>query len=409
MQEVSKYAVGVDVGTGSVKCVVATVGDDGVLTIVGAGQTANGGMRKGVVADLAGPAKAIDTVLGEVERMSGYEVNNATLSINGAHILSTKTDGMIAVGGMDHEITLEDLDRVEEVAATGKIPANREILELVPYSYRLDGQENIKDPVGMMGSRLEIKANVVSALKPHCQNIAKAAELANVHSDRLTVSVAAAARAVLTEKQRENGVAVIDYGAATTGIAIFEENDLQFVSVLPWGSNNVTMDLAMALKVDTDIAEEVKRKHASALSDKATKEVVFKQDKKELYFKRADIDEAVEARLEETFDAVKKELKRAGYDRKLPEGIVLVGGGSKLKDLDLFVREYLGVSVKLGNPARSVNIGTEVESSEFAAAVGLAMIDSLSAPVQTKHKKSKKPASGAGGGAMQKFFAKFKV
>ena len=406
MQEVSRYAVGVDVGTSSVKCVVATVDDDGALTIVGAGQTPNSGMRKGVITDLAGPAKAIDTVLGEVERMSGYEVNDATVNINGSHILSTKTDGMIAVGAMDHEITVEDLDRVDEVAATGKIPANREILELVPYNYRLDGQENIKDPVGMTGSRLEIKANVVSALKPYCQNTVKAAELANVRADKVVVSVIAAAKAVLNEKQRENGVAVIDLGAATTSLVVFEEGDLQFTAVVPWGSNNITMDLAMALKTDTEVAEEVKRKYASAVSDSSAKEVIFKRDKQELYFKRADIDEAVEARLEEVFDAVRKELKRAGYDRRLPEGVVLVGGGAKLKNISEFVKEYLELSVKLGNPAKNVNIGAEVEQTEFAAAVGLAMIDATSHPA---HGKKRAKSSSSKTSLFKKFFAKFKV
>jgi cell division protein FtsA len=377
-----------------------------MLTIVGVGQAPNSGMRKGVVADLAGPAKAIDTVLGEVERMSGYEVNNATININGSHILSTKTDGMIAVGAMDHEITLEDLDRVDEVAATGKIPANREILELVPYNYRLDGQENIKDPVGMIGSRLEIKANVVSALSPYCQNVAKAAELANVHADKLVASTVAAARAVLTETQRENGVAVIDFGATTTGIIIFEEGDLQFTSILPWGSNNITMDLAMALKTDTEIAEEVKRKHASAVSDSSAKEVVFKRDKQEFYFKRADIDEAVEARLEEVFDTVKKELKRAGYDRKLPEGVVLVGGGAKLKDVSEFVKEHLELSVKLGNPAKNVIVGAEAQSTEFAVAVGLAMTDAMSQPVKHGKKRTKNSNKG---GVIKKLLSKFKV
>ncbi|MDR0591375.1 MAG: cell division protein FtsA [Candidatus Nomurabacteria bacterium] len=407
MQEISRYAVGVDVGTSSVKCVVATVDDDGVLTVVGAGQTPNSGMRKGVVVDLAGPAKAIDTVLGEVERMSGYEVNNATINIGGSHILSTKTDGMIAVGALDHEITVEDLDRVDEVAATGKIPANREILDLIPYSYRLDGQENIKDPVGMVGSRLEIKANVVSALKPHCQNVAKAAELANVHIDKMVASAAAAAKSVLNEKQLENGVALIDLGAATTGVVVFEEGELQFISVLPWGSNNITMDLAMALKVDTEVAEEIKRKYASAVSDSSAKEVVFKRDKQELYFKRADIDEAVEARLEEIFDGVKKDLKRAGYDRKLPEGVVLVGGGANLKDLAEYVKEHLELSVKLGNPAKFVNVGAEVEGSEFATAVGLAMTDAVSGGAKGTGKKRSK--SSAKKGLVKGFFAKFKV
>ncbi len=155
-------------GTSKVRCVVGHVdGSTGIPTIVGVGEAPNSGMRKGVVVNLQGPSDAIDHALGEAERMSGYEVNEATLSINGSHILSTKADGMIAVGMADHEINSEDLQRIEEVATTGKIPANREILEVVPLSYTLDGQGGIKDPITMTGTRLEISANVISAMAPY--------------------------------------------------------------------------------------------------------------------------------------------------------------------------------------------------------------------------------------------------
>ena len=162
MQDSSRYAVGIDIGTTKVRCVVAVVDDSqGVPNIVGVGEASNTGMRKGTVVHLQGPAKAIDSALGQAERMSGYQVDEATLSINGAHILSTKTDGMIAIGAIDHEITPADIARLEDVATSGKVPANRQILELVPFSYRLDGQDGIKDPLGMTGTRLEINAHVV--------------------------------------------------------------------------------------------------------------------------------------------------------------------------------------------------------------------------------------------------------
>ncbi|HSW91202.1 MAG TPA: cell division protein FtsA, partial [Candidatus Saccharimonadales bacterium] len=236
MQDTSRYAVGIDIGTTTVRCVVGHIdATTGAPTIVGVGQVPNSGMRKGIVANLTGPAQAIDDALGEAERMSGYQVNAASVSINGTHILSTKADGMIAVGGMDHEIVGEDLVRIEEVATLGKVPANREILEVVPHSYRLDGQDNIKDPLGMTGTRLEINANVVSALVPHLTNLQKSAEMAKVDPHVITPAVLAAARAVLTEQQLENGVAVVDLGGATTSVAVFEEGDLQYVGIIPFG------------------------------------------------------------------------------------------------------------------------------------------------------------------------------
>lgn len=200
MQETSRYTVGIDVGTTTVRCVVGhSDGTNGAPTIVGVGSAPNNGMRKGVVAHLSGPAQAIDDALGEAERMSGYQVNTAVLSINGSHIMSTKADGMIAVGGSDHEINHDDLARIEEVATIGKIPANRKILDVVPHSYRLDGQDNIKDPLGMTGTRLEIDANIISALAPHIDNLTKAAEMAKVQAIAVTPAVLAASRAVATE------------------------------------------------------------------------------------------------------------------------------------------------------------------------------------------------------------------
>lgn len=375
MQEQPRYAVGIDVGTKTVRAVVAHIdGVTGAPKIVGVGTSANSGMKKGVVSNLTGPASAIDLALEQAERMSGFQVEQATFSINGSHILSTKADGMVAVGSQNNEVSQDDISRLEEVAMTGKVPANREILEVVPHSYRLDGQDNIKNPIGMSGTRLEMRANVVSCLAPHVANIQKVAEMLKVQIDSLVPSVLASAQAVLSESQMDNGVAVVDIGASTTGVAVFEEGDLQYVSVIPVGSQNVTNDLAIGLKVDPEIAEEVKLAHARFGGESAG-EVETKIDKQVYKFAQSEIDEIVEARFEEIFEAVNKELKRAGVAGKLPSGVVLVGGGSKVKNLADFAKEQLGLAVRQGVPRGFVGVSEEVSSPEFASSVGLMLID----------------------------------
>lgn len=375
MNENSQYAVGIDIGTSSVKCVVSTLDSEGKPTVVGVGVAPNNGMRKGTISNLAGPAKAIDDALGEAERMSGYQVNNAVISVNGAHILSTKTDGMIAVGSADHEISEDDLARIEDVATLGKIPANREILDFVPHSYRLDGQDGVRDPLGMSGTRLEVKANVVSALTPYVNNLHRSTEMANVHPDRTIASVVAASKAVLSEGQMESGVAVIDFGASTTGISIFEDGDLQYVKVLSVGSANITNDLAIGLKTVPEVAEIVKLQHGVAVARTESRNVMVKREKEHYSFDTTEIDEIIEARLEEIFDSIKKELKKAGKDKKLPSGVILVGGGANLRKLAEFSKSHLELASQIGRPLQINSAAGEIEKPEFAAAIGLMLED----------------------------------
>lgn len=415
MQDTSKYAVGIDIGTTKIRCVVGHVdASSGAPTIVGVGEVPNSGMRKGVVVNLAGPSKAIDDALGEAERMSGYQVNDATVSINGSHILSTKADGMIAIGMAGQEVNGDDIARLEDVATTGKVPANREILDLIPFSFRLDGQDGIKDPIGMVGTRLEINANVISALAPHVANLQKAAEQASVHVHALVPSPVAASRAVLTEQQLENGVAVIDFGGATTSLAIYEEGDLQYAAVIPVGSNNITNDLAIGLKTDPEIAELVKLQHASATGGRDSKKVTVKHDKEAFEFDLVDIDEIVEARLEELFEAIDKELKKAGRKGKLPNGLVLVGGGAQLKNLVEYAKNSLELAARIGKPKGFGGVAEQLESPAFATAVGLMFSDMQNAENPTSHKPSHK-SGGAGEsvkkatGALSKFLDRFRA
>ena len=411
MQENSKYAVGIDIGTTTVRCVVGHIDSaTGSPTIVGVGVAPNNGMRKGMVINLTGPATAIDDALGEAERMSGYQVDLATISINGSHILSTHADGMIAVGSNNHEITEDDLARIEEVANVGKIPANRNILEVIPHSYKLDSQDNIKNPIGMTGTRLEIDAHVVSVLEPHLSNLQKAAETAKVSDRSIIVAGVAAARSVLTEKQVENGVALIDIGGATTNIAIYEEGDLQYVAVIPIGGINITNDLAIGLKTDPEIAEKIKVEHGSAIIRGDSSGVSIKYNNETFSFQISDIDEIIEARLEEIFEAVTKELKRAGRLGKLPSGVVLTGGTANLKGITDYAKESLGIAARIGEISGFGGVVDGVNKPEFATAVGLMLIDAESNNYSGKNHKSKNKKSISGSsGVFSKLINRFRI
>ncbi|MDB5183519.1 MAG: ftsA [Candidatus Saccharibacteria bacterium] len=412
MQDSSRYAVGIDIGTTTVRCVVGHLdATTGTPTIVGVGEVINTGMRKGNVVNLNGPAQAIDDALGEAERMSGYEVNSATISINGSHILSTSTDGMVAVSAADHLVDHEDVVRLEEVATVGKVPANREILEVVPHSYRLDGQDNIKDPVGMTGTRLEINANVISAMVPQVGALHSTLDLAKVTPNGIIPSVVAAAKAVLSEQQLENGVAVIDMGGATTSIAVFEEGDLQYAAVIPVGSNNITNDLAIGLKTDPEVAEQVKLHHGSATPLTGSDKVSVKHAGETTEFDRDDINEIIEARLEEMFEAIGKELKKAGKHAKLPSGVVLTGGGAKLKHMVDYTKQTLGVAARVGGATGFGGVAEHIDEPQFATAAGLMLLDAQSDHHQNGGHKSGRGKSTANqaGGMLKRLLGRFKA
>lgn len=410
MDNNNRFVTGLDVGTENVRAVIASVNNDGKIAIVGYNEGKSAGMRKGIPANLAGPAGAIDKMLGDAERMGGYDVRSAYVSINGSTVISTHTEGMIAVGNAEHEINGEDLNRVEDVAVSGRIPANRDVLDVIPLEYALDGQGGIKDPLGMAGARLEIRANVISALTPNCENLKRATMNADVEALRLIPSVVAAAKAVLTERQKENGVAIIDFGATTTSIAIYEEGDLQYIGVVPVGSNNITNDLAIVLAIAPDLAEEIKTRFitGSFHTDKSPAIKVGKHG--ERAFERKEVEDVVIARLEEIFDEVRKKLKAAHYDQRLPEGIVLTGGGAKMRDIEIFAKKCLEAAVTIGVPQGLDGVSKAIEKPEFAAAVGLALIAAEDSQYQnstSKKSKKSKNTKSVSGGLLKKIFSKF--
>ena len=409
MDENKHFVTGLDVGTENVRAVIATVSKDGEIAIVGYNEGKSAGMRKGIPANLTGPAESIDHMLGDAERMGGYDVRNAYVSINGSTVISTHTEGMIAVGTVEHEINEEDLDRIEGVAVTGRIPANRDVLDVVPLEYALDGQGGIKNPLGMAGARLEMRACVISALTPNCENLKRATATADVKAERLVPSVVAAARAVLNDRQKENGVAVINMGAATTSVAIYEEGDLQYVGVVPAGSNNITNDLAIVLAIEPELAEEIKTRFITGDFDSEKSPAIKVGKNNDRTFDRKEVEEVVKARLEEIFGEVRKKLKAAKYDQRLPEGIILVGGGAKMRDIDLFAKKILEAAVKIGTPKDLNGVADAIEKPEFATAVGLALLAAEDSQYQTpggkKSAKSGKKSSKPN--IFKKLFSKF--
>lgn len=379
MQEVSRYAVGLDIGTSHVRVVVGHFDEQtGAPAIVGVATEPNQGMRKGTVVNLVNTAQAIDKALEAAERMSGHQIHNATVNINGSHVVGIASKGVIAVGSSGHEINSDDIARVEEAATVVQLPANREIVEVTPRSYQLDGQDNIKDPLGMTGVRLEVDAYVITALAPHVKNLEKACEMTETAIDTILLSGIASSRAVLTEQQMENGVLLIDMGSATTNLVVFDEGDLLHVAVLPVGGNNITNDLAIGLKVDLDVAEKVKIEHAVAHSDfrrGKVDSVNVMVDGTKHEFATSEIDMVVDARLEEIFEQITAELKKIGRVAKLPGGVVLVGGGSELKGLADYAKQALNLSARVGKPSQLGGVGDEVANPSYTAAVGLMLSD----------------------------------
>ncbi|MGH7239181.1 MAG: cell division protein FtsA, partial [Candidatus Saccharimonadales bacterium] len=257
-----------------------------------------------------------------------------------------------------------------------KLPPNREIIQVFAKSYALDGQGNIKDPVGMTGVRLEVDTHLVTASTPNLKSLDLALEKAQIAANRYTVSSLAAAEAVMTRQQKEAGTAIIDIGAGTTNIAILEDGEVQHVGVLPIGSTHLTNDLAIGLKTDLDVAEQVKLKYAS-LGGLEKEQIKLKVDGKEYMFMTEDIKMITEARLEELFEYVSRELVKAHRAGKLPGGVVLVGGGSKIADLSDFVREQLGLPARLGSLQPIGGLAEAVDDPAYFTSVGLTMLDML--------------------------------
>lgn len=380
------HYVGLDIGTSQVRCVIGTrdVNDPAAISVIGHGVGTNQGMRKGVIMHVDETVDAVVQAITEAERIAGVRVERATVNVNGAHVAGMNSRGTIAISSPNREITPEDRDRVEEAAAIVKLPANREILQVFAKNYRLDGQDNLKDPVGMHGVRLEVDCHILTAATPNVRNLDLALEKAQVHPQHRTVSSLAAAEAVLDRKQKEAGTAVIDIGAGTTNLVVIEDGEIQHVAVIPMGGTHITNDLAIGLRTDLDVAEQVKLKHVM-LGDTTDKTYRIIVEGTGYTFEQTETNMIVEARVEELFEYVDKELNKIHRSRKLPGGIVIVGGSAALPGLAEFAKERMQLPARIGKIRGLAGLVDTVDDPSFATATGLMLLDILLAPFANDH------------------------
>ena len=371
-----QFFVGLDVGTSKVRCVVGSVDpqDPSKAAVVGHGEAKNRGMRKGVIAHLDDVVEAITTTLNEAERVSGAKINNVTVNVNGSHVSGINSTGVIAISTADRQIGNEDRMRAEEAATIVNLPANREIIQVFAKNYRVDGQDSIKDPVGMHGVRLEVDTHIVTAATPNVHSLDIVLEKAEVTPTHRTVSSLAAAEAVLSREQKEAGTLILDIGAGTTNLAVIEDGEVQYVGVIPVGSINLTNDLAIGLKTDLSIAEQVKVEHATLSPNKATR-VRVTANRKHHEFEYDDVVMITEARMEELFELVEKELKRIHKSGRLPGGVVIVGGGAKIPGIAEFASEKLQLAARVGKLQPLGGIIDTVKDATYTTAIGLMLLD----------------------------------
>lgn len=373
-----QYYAGVDLGSATVRVVVAKRdGAAGQLMLIGVGEVPMEGMQKGVVTDVEEAVASLGRALDVAERMSGVPVERAYVSVNGAHISSQNSRGVIAVSRADGEVTADDVARVVNAAQAISLPNNREILHVLPQDFVVDGQERIHDPVGMTGVRLEVDAHMVEGSAPFIKNVAKVVNQAGVHIEDFVFAPLAAGAATLAKRQRELGVALVDLGAGTTSVVIYEENVLLHTVVLPLGASHITNDIAIGLRTSIDVAEAVKRQHGTALPDtvKQSERIVIEgNDEGEADHEsvsRQEVANIIRARLDEIFSFIDRELKQINRSGLLPAGVVLTGGGAMLPGIVDVAKKKLRLPARLGVPEGFGGIADTAASPAFAVALGL--------------------------------------
>ncbi len=369
--------VGLDVGTSKVRTIIASIKsrEDSRPKIIGVGESSSAGMRKGMVVDIEEVTKSIKRSVDNAERVSGTTIDKVFVSIGGSHIRSRVNKGVAAVSRADEEFTQEDVLRAIDNASILYLDPNREIIHILPREFSIDGQTGIQDPRGMSGFKLEVDALIVEGLSPYIKNLRKCVNNAGLEVQGLVLDVLVASQAVLTKKQKELGVLVLDFGAGTVGMAVYEEGKLLHLNVIPVGSGHITNDIAIGLRTSIETAEKVKLAYGCCLPEgvnkKDTVDLSKIDEKEEGIVSRREISRIVEARIDEIFSLVNKELKKINRERLLPAGVVITGGGAKTPELVDLAKEKLKLPVQIGFPQGVDGLVEKIDEPTFATAIGL--------------------------------------
>lgn len=405
--------VGLDIGSTAVKLVVGQkmVNESAErLQILGAVTVPAQGINRGVVNSIEDATSAISVCLEKAERLIGVSITNVWVGINGPNLKCEKSHGVVAVGRSDNEITQDDVNRAIEAAQALSVPPNYEILHVIPVKFSVDNQEDIKDPIGMTGVRLEVETLIIQGLSSQIKNLTKAIYRTGLEIEDLILSPLAAAEVVIGSKQKELGAALINIGSSTTSLAVFEEGELLHAAVIPIGSEHITADVAIGLRCPINLAERIKLEYGSAKGDKYTKkdEVDVSDLAKEeniseegMVISKKYVAEIIEARVEEIFEKIDNELKKIDRSGMLPAGVFLIGGGAKLTDLVEMAKNELRLPACLGSNKNVPLAIDKVNDVNYLTALGLVAWGNQ----LTKRKKGHKlnwPGHGAAGKSLEK-------
>ncbi len=367
--------VGIDIGTTKICTLVAEVDDTHRLHIAGVGVAPSAGIRKGVVINVQEATAAIATSLERAEESSGYQIASAYVGLAGAHISALNSRGVVALNNGHRNIQPADINRVLESAQAVHLPDNREILHVIPRSFTVDGDDGVKDPVGMYAQRLEVEAHIVTGATSSINNLVTCLQANQVEIDALVLEPLASGEAVLTETEREMGVVLADIGGGTTDIAIFIEGSIWHTVVLPTGGQQLTNDIAVGLHAPFDVAEEIKIKYGHTLPSKIasgeTLAVTTFGENSHQTVDRRFLAEIIQARIEEIFELILQEIKRSGYDGLLPAGVVLCGGTANLVGIKTMGREVMGLPIRVGAPQNLRGMIENLTEPAYATSVGL--------------------------------------
>ncbi|WP_039914850.1 cell division protein FtsA [Cellvibrio mixtus] len=369
----NKMIVGLDIGTSKVVAIVGAITPEGQLEIVGIGSHRSNGLKKGVVVNIESTVLSIQRAIEEAELMAGCQIHSVYAGIAGSHIRSLNSHGIVAI--RDREVFSQDLERVIDAAQAVAIPADQKILHILPQEFLIDDQDGVKEPLGMSGVRLEAKVHLVTCAVNAAQNIEKCIRRCGLEVEDIILEQLASSYSVLTEDEKELGVCVVDIGGGTTDIAIFKDGAIRHTGVIPIAGDQVTNDIAMALRTPTPNAEEIKIKYACALAKLTSPDETIKVpsvgDRQPRDLSRQALAEVVEPRYDELFTLVQAELRRSGYEDLIAAGIVLTGGTSKMEGVIELAEEIFHMPVRLGAPQNIRGLSDIVNNPIYSTGVGL--------------------------------------
>src|SRR6202789_2716574 len=351
--------VGLDIGTSKVVALVGEIGLDGALEIIGVGSHPSRGLKKGVVVNIESTVQSIQRAVEEAELMAGCQIHSVYAGIAGSHVRSLNSHGVVAI--RDREVSHIDVEHVIDAARAVAIPADQKILHVLPQEFIVDGQEGIRDPIGMSGVRLEAKVHIVTGAESAAQNIEKCIQRCGLEVDDIVLEQLASSFAVLTEDERELGVCLVDIGGGTTDLAVFTGGAIRHTAVIPIAGDQVTTDIAVWMRPPTQYAEDIKIRYACALSQLANPdesiEVPSVGDRPARRLARQTLAEIVEPRYEELFGLIREELRRSGFEEVIAAGIVLTGGSAKMEGAIELAEEVFHVPVRLRLPPQAAGVG----------------------------------------------------